>query len=192
MRSEPGHRTIVPCGIVVALTMWACRGEPELPATLIDHDQWRVVGPADDPFSHRPPDTSCPTSSWSPELQGLGLALEVDTTFCGYCSLWQPTLAAFPAGHELELTWGHGALTAAAPGVEGHFAVLLGDRTLVDEWLPIPLDAEDRVVTVEIPEAVPEGTRVLLHLHNHGDNTWYLSDIAPPRPATTAASSDSL
>ncbi len=67
---------------------------------LIDVNEWEMQSAGEDRFSgHRPADVNCPDNSWGPE-EG---ALEVQTGFCNYLALAQPSLADLAKGDNLHL-----------------------------------------------------------------------------------------
>ncbi len=67
---------------------------------------------------------------------------------------------------------------------EAHVAVTLGGDIVWDQVFPIPADMEVHVLQWTASSDYPAGSRWVLHLHNHGSNTWLLGplEMAPPAP----------
>lgn len=131
-------------------------------------DRWTMVEPDEDPLAeHRPDEIVCPEGAYVVE----GDALEVDTGRCNYFSAWQP--AAFPVDShgEVRLTMWHPWLTAEAPAT-AHVAVTVQGEVALELEVPIPGDPKVYDLTFTPPVPIDEGTRLGLHLHNHGANTW--------------------
>jgi len=147
-------------------------------APLVDHELWQPVDAPDDPVpNHRPDDVDCgPVAAY---VEGTGY--EIDTGLCNYLSRQQPSLVEIRAGDTLVISAFHETLASIEAG-QAHFALLLGDWPVWQEFIPIPaspgvVDAtpfnEQLVVEVDVPAGAPVG----LHLHNHGYNTWTLLEV---------------
>lgn len=166
---------------MAALVSTGCTGSKDsaalaAPESLVDHSLWTAVEADEDPFDDRIETVDCPTSSWAVEVVGNTASLEVDTGMCNYLCVSQQTLVAVAAGQEIEVVWSHEELTADEP-TEGHIAIQLGDFVVWDSIEPIPSDPEDITHVVTAPEDIPEGTPAWVHVHNHGSNTWSVSEI---------------
>ena len=118
---------------------------------------------------HRPADADCPDNSWYNE-DG---ALEVETGYCSYLSLAQPSLADITAGDEVQLVLWHGDLVFEAPA-QAHVAVSIDGEIIWEESVDIPAEAGIFDTRVTVPFDAPAGSTVEYHLHNHGYNTWTL------------------
>ncbi len=153
---------------------------PEVPLAAMD--AW-IVGSEDvDPFAaHRGDVAECPVGTVTVE-DG---ALEVDTGLCDYVLLEQPLLADVQAGELVEIVFWHNELAALSPA-EAHVAFAIDGSVVVEHTIPIPSLAAAYAETVEITDDVAVGAPLVLHLHNHGANTWNvlritrLSDSPPP------------
>jgi hypothetical protein len=119
---------------------------------------------------------SCPDNSWYNE-DG---ALEVETGFCNYLSLAQPSKAALTKGDSVHLVLWHGALVFEQPAT-AHVAIAVDGRTVWEENVKIPTDAEIYDVRIPIGFDAPVGSKVEFHLHNHGYNTWTLLQLEVER-----------
>lgn len=146
---------------------------------LIDANDWVVQSAAEDRFSsHRPADVNCPDNSWYNE-DG---ALEVETGFCNYLSVAQPSKAALVKGDSLHLVLWHGDLAFDTPEpVQAHVAITIDGQTVWQEYVKIPADADIYDVRIPINFDAPIGSKVEYHLHNHGYNTWTLLQLEAER-----------
>jgi hypothetical protein len=155
-------------------------GAPVEPPALVEPGAWRLT-PADrDPFTDRPAEApACSSLGYGPE----GSVFEVQTQDCPYGTFSQPLGHALPAGVQVQFDAWHMDLNAPAPA-EGHLAVRIGGA--VAEIRPaIPGPAAAHALVIDIDKALPEGTPVFLHVHNHGSNAWTLgaSSVLPPEEA---------
>lgn len=151
-------------------------GDTGVEGPLLDWEGWAPVDAADDPFAdHRPDPIDCPASAITLE----GAALEVDTGACDWAALTRPLKGPLVAGEPLEWIFWHAWLTAEAPA-EAHLALAI-DGVVAGEWfVPIPADPTAWTEAFEAPADAPAGAPVVLHLHNHGANTW---NLLPPERA---------
>jgi len=135
---------------------------------LIELDAFEIVAASEDPLAnHRPAELNCPVAAWGLEDDSL----EVQTGACNYLALGQDTLVAIAPGEELELDLWHNDLDAQEPAL-AHFAVLLDDRVVGEYEVEIPSAAAFTQLSWVAEQEVPAGTRLGLHLHNHGFNSW--------------------
>ncbi len=142
--------------------------------SLIDHAAWTELPASDDPLAdHRPDPIVCTIAGWYVE----GETLEVDTNYCNYVALRQPSLASISAGRVVRIGFYHFDLTSPEPAT-AHVAVLVDGQTLWEQEIAIPGDAYVYELDVEAPWTAPVGADVVFHLHNHGQNTWVLQSLA--------------
>lgn len=126
-----------------------------------------------DPFpAHRPADLACARASHSLEYD----ALELDTGTCNYFLLGAPTLTDIHRGDRITVRAFHEDLAALEPAV-AHLAVAVGDTVIWDEEIPIPSPATPYTVEMVAEFDAPSGTAAVLHLHNHGINTYRVIDV---------------
>ena len=154
----------------LAIGLSGCTPE-RLPADLINLFDWREAAASEDPFPDRPENVQCPTSSRVIEFEEDTSFLEIDTTFCSYITLTQDTQAEIVGGDTIHFRWGHRDLDAPNPA-QGHVALLINEELIEDRTVDIPAAEMDTVIQFEMPDDVPLGSPVWLHLHNHGDNQW--------------------
>jgi mono/diheme cytochrome c family protein len=141
--------------------------------TLIEVNDWAIQSAGSDSHSgHRPVSVECPDNSWYNE-DG---ALEVETGFCNYLSVGQPSKAAVVSGDSLHLVLWHGNLAFEEPAV-AHVAITIDGNTVWEAEVDIPTDANIYDVRVPVDFDAPEGSNVEYHLHNHGYNTWTLLQL---------------
>jgi len=144
---------------------------------LIDVNDWAMQSATDDTYSaHRPAEVNCPDNSWYNE-DG---ALEVETGFCNYLSLAQPSKTALAKGNSLHLVLWHGNLSFAEPA-QAHVAITIDGHTAWEETVKIPSEADIYDVRIPIDFDAPAGSKVEYHLHNHGYNTWTLLQLEVER-----------
>jgi len=96
---------------------------------------------------------------------------EIDTGLCNYGRFSQSTAAEIFAGERVEFVFTHDDLIAPEPAA-GHLAVAIDGRLVWETEVAIPKPYG--IVTGEwfADAAIPAGTPVSLHLHNHGYNNW--------------------
>lgn len=119
---------------------------------------------------------SCAAESWYVEYTGI----ELDTTDCNYFALTQPLPLAVTAGEPLSLLAWHQTLLSDDPAV-GHMAVLIDGVIAWEITVDIPADPGIYETSFEAPADADEGAPVVLHLHNHGYNTWQFNELTALR-----------
>jgi hypothetical protein len=140
---------------------------------LLDHSEWEPVEAVADPLAdHRPTAVECGIAGWYPEDD----AIEVDTNWCNYLALAQPSLAPVHAGARVQLGFYYFNLTAPEPAL-AHFALLVDGQILYEQDIEIPGEAQVYQLEFEAPFDAPEGAPLVFHLHNHGQNTWVLMHL---------------
>jgi len=152
-------------------------GESWVP--LVEASAWAVAAETSDPFpEHRPAQVEC--------LAGFfveGDALEVDTGRCNFLSVSQPLRADVLAGDVLRVEAWWQTLASESPA-EAHLALAVGGHVLWEETIPIPSPADARSLEWAAEEDLLAGSEVVLHLHNHGANTWKFAEFSVlPLPA---------
>ena len=134
---------------------------------------WQPVSAAEDPLAdHRPAQVICPLGGWLTEVQGI----EVNTVQCNYGMFGQPALVGVAKGARVTGSLYHFDLVAAEPA-SAHAALLIGDDVVWEQTIAIPGKANAFTIEVTAPAAVPAGTPVYFHLHNHGQNTWTFAEV---------------
>jgi hypothetical protein len=142
--------------------------------SLIDHELWAPLGTADDPLAdHRPAEVDCKIAGWYIENEFL----EIDTNFCNYLALGQPSLAAITEGQRVRLGFYHFDLVAPEPAL-AHIAMLADGELLWEQEIAIPGAAWVYEIEFEAPFSAPAGADLVFHLHNHGQNTWALQALS--------------
>jgi len=146
-------------------------------SALVAAGAWTDAPPQDDPLSgHQPDAIECDIAGWFVENGEL----EVNTSRCNYLALTQPSLTAVEPGDVINLQLRHFDLTAPEPA-SAHVALLFGDDVVWELDVPIPGAAQVLDVEWTAQGALPEGSPVGLHLHNHGQNTWTLAHVRTRR-----------
>lgn len=151
-------------------------------ATITSPYAWVELEFADDPFAdQRPADATCDPAGYGPDEFGGEPSFEIDTGLCGYLSISQAALQELPSGTPVELRLWHFELSAESEA-EAYVALMLDGQLVVERSVPIgtasdPTPSELIVEEFELPVDVPLGAPVILHLHNHGSNTWNMISL---------------
>jgi hypothetical protein len=166
-----------PLGIEDRVEIEVVEPTGEVDQRLVDVDAWAVQATAADSLAeHRPDDLQCPDNSWYNE-DG---ALEVETGYCNYLSLAQPSLVSVEAGDTLHLVLWHGDLVFEQPAT-AHVAVSIDGKLVWENGVNIPAEANLFDARISLPFDAPAGSKVEYHLHNHGYNTWTLLQLEVER-----------
>lgn len=152
-------------------------GAPELDGTMVDLVKptlWQPQPAADDPLpAHRPDTVDCQLGiGWLVEETGF----EVNTGACNYASFVQPTLVPVVRGAQISLDFYHFDLVAPEPAT-AHIAVLVGDHVIFEREIAIPGKAGVYPVDLVADFELPAGAPAVVHLHNHGQNTWTVASL---------------
>jgi mono/diheme cytochrome c family protein len=138
--------------------------------SLIDVAGWQPQSAADDTWTdHRPAQFECPDNAWFEE-DG---ALEVETGYCTYFSVAQPSKAEINKGDEIHLVLWHGQLRFDEP-TEAHVAVTIKGEVIWEDNIEIPNAGGVYDISVPSTVSAAAGETVEFHLHNHGYNSWTL------------------
>lgn len=166
-------------------------------------DAWEPVD-GEDPYAADVPDAvDCTSRAFSFATDGLqksvhnpqGLVPTFSTSSCDYATVTQPTLRAIEPGEKLLAAVFHTRLLATERA-EATISVRVGDQALLDERIAIdvaapaddcPTAATDGYChasgrpsgTWTATQTIPAGTPLYFHVHNHGDNEYWLVDLRP-------------
>jgi hypothetical protein len=150
-------------------------GDGVEPGSLIDHEKWQLVEADADPLAdHRPEQVDCDPASWKLELESS--SLEVDTNFCNYLAVAQPSLLPLEQGQLVRVIFYHFDLVAPEPAV-AHVAISIDGQVLWEREIAIPGDVNVFDETFASPITAELGSQVVFHLHNHGPNAYRLQDV---------------
>lgn len=137
-------------------------------APLVELDGFAPLPASRDPLAaHRPDVVGCPAAAWGLESGGL----EVQTGVCNYVAFGQATAVDIEIGDELVVDLWHDTLDAVTPS-RGHFAVVLDGKLLAEYEVEIPSAPAVQRLTWTADAPVAAGAELVLHLHNHGYNSW--------------------
>ena len=166
-------RRIYPIGFLLLV---ACRPGTDSAVTefaLVDGVIWEPLPESEDPLpDHRPDEVVCSEAAWYPELGGL----EVDTALCNYVSLTQPLQESIAVGDGLEVLAWHQSLWAEE-AAQAHVAILVNGKILWEQIIDIPGDAAIYDGDWKAETSASAGSPVVLHLHNHGYNSWQFNAL---------------
>ena len=165
--------------VLVALLAGCPEAPPEPPpepGPLAVAGGWeRVTDPALDVFAAmRPADAVCDDAGYyvDPVVQSI----EVQTDVCDYLTMRQASLKPLAPGDVVTVQAFHNELTAATPS-EGYFGLALDGAVVWQQTVPIPADAAEMTGELTIERALPAGTELQFHVHNHGPNSWELLSV---------------
>jgi len=162
-------------GLLIGLPVAVgCGAEPTTRTRLVEHHRW-VLLTEGDPFAHEDEAAlPCDPAGYREEPPSFA----VETGLCDHATFMQPTLAPARAGDLLHARAWHLPLFSPQVGAVAHLEVRVGERTLLEYRTDIPAEETTMFEYVELEEAVPAGTPVWFHVHNHGNNEWGLLEIS--------------
>ncbi|TNE87700.1 MAG: hypothetical protein EP330_17655 [Deltaproteobacteria bacterium] len=142
------------------------------PVPLIAGVSWTAAPATADPMPEHDEGAACGAGGFGEELGGV----EVDTEICPYAVLQHALLDSFEPGDTLRINWYHSDLVWAEQ-TEGHLLLTLDGEVLYERTVPIPADAAAYLEEFEPELGAAEGDPLVLHLHNHGFNTWNMFSL---------------
>lgn len=167
-------------GALLLLGVAACEGEPPPPepgtGPLVALEAWeRVDDASEDVFgAERPDGLVCdPVLGIGTEFFGADEVLELNTDYCNYATVRQPSLRSIAAGETVAVRFWHYELTHPAPA-EAHLAIAIDGEARWEERIPTPAPAAFVDGEIAIDRALPAGTDIQVHVHNHGANSYDL------------------
>ena len=140
----------------------------------IDISNFRSALEADIFPSHQPESIECPPNGFRIEVEQL----EIQTDICNYAVVEWTTQHVVKAGTTFEALVLHTGLWSLED-TSAHFALSIDGELFWEEFPPIPSNTEFFFYEASWPKEVPSGTKVQLHLHNHGANDWKLGYFQP-------------
>jgi hypothetical protein len=167
-------------GVALVLLGSGCPPEPPpvdpTPMRLADVESWvRVTDPGIDVFAdQRPADASCDDAGYF--YDPFAQSLEIETELCNYLTVAQPSLAPLNPGDVVTIHAFHDVLTAPE-AAEGYLGLAIGGELEWEFHVAIPSDVGVIEEEFTIDRALPAGTDLQFHVHNHGPNTWELIAI---------------
>lgn len=181
--------------LALALGPLGCEDDPPPPPpaepSLVDLAGWeRVDAVGEDVFgAERPADLVCDELlGISTELFGAEPVLEIDTDFCDYATVRQPSKRALAVGDTVAIRMWHYELTTPAPA-QAHLALAIDGAVVWEVNVPSPAAGAYVEDEFAIESARPAGTELQLHVHNHGGNTYDLLalEVVDPDAERSAA-----
>lgn len=159
----------------------ACSGNPAEPAPelLVDHAAWALVAtPEADPFAvgrGRPTVHACQDAAYFEPTPGT---LEIELAYCRerYVSLHQASRLDLHAGDVLHFNLSHLLLRPLTEDVtEAYLALAVRETIVWERTLQILAVANNYIIDVPLGADFPATSDVVLHLDNHGENSYTLS-----------------
>ena len=139
----------------------------------IDLASWQQLDLDLDPLAeHQPDSIDCQLQAFRMEFEQL----EIQTEFCNYAALSFQTQKQLPANAQVEALLFHTGLWAIEEST-AHFAFFIDGELFWEGHPPIPADSDFFFVEKSLDRAVPTGSTVYFHLHNHGVNDWKIGYI---------------
>lgn len=106
--------------------------------------------------------------------------LEIRTAWCDPADVVAPLPFDVTPGTGVDITLSHSALIA--DGGQAHFALFVGDEQVWDHETTLPAPAAFLSPRVHVRAFHAVGTPVMLHVHNHGSNTYKLLGVRLSSP----------
>ena len=156
---------------LLPLLLAACESGP---VSLIDHDLWTEAAWDEDPVGDLP---DCQRATWDVLYDYVDIETKNESEVVDTCSwqlLTQPLPVRLRPGDTVELMGWHTMLEKPLEDSEAHYAIYAGSEPLFDFAIELPTIDEVYRETVTIENAVPRGTPLYWHVHNHGDNSYAL------------------
>jgi hypothetical protein len=155
----------------MAATSTACSG-PEWYDLALAPD-WALAAADADPWPGRPVDApACPGRTVYDESGSV----EIDTNLCSWVSVVADARHDVAAGDPVELLFFHSALVADEPA-EAVMGVAIAGTELWTTTVPVPSASGFYAPELPSPIDVAEGDPIVLHVHNHGANTYQLGHL---------------
>lgn len=142
------------------------------PGALINNALWRIVEPSADPFA-RDPARPCPPGSGLDEPLGGELVYAIRTERCPSLTVRQSSRRPVLAGDTISVRAYHFPLTAPEDAT-ALMVLRLGEQEIFRRELAIPRDASELSDTWVADQDYPQGTPLLFHVENHGENEYAL------------------
>lgn len=143
-------------------------------------EAWRpIAGP--DPFGNAG-DVYCEPTSWGPtEFDDQGtVSFEIDTTFCPWLTVEQPSTVEIRRHDRLTLRMWHFDLTA--PDVaDATIGLAVGDEVVWTDDFSIPRPGAWIEAAWDADRVIPAGTPLRVHVDNHGANTYDILEVGVAR-----------
>lgn len=147
-----------------------------VPELLIDHTKWVLVPTVEqDPFAvtrGRPTVHACQNGAYLNLVPGT---VELELAECRerYVSLHQPSLVALQPGDHVQFNMSHLMLRPLTEDVtEAYVAVAISGSVVWDQTIQIFTVANAFVLDVPVDTSFPMGSDVVLHVDNHGENSY--------------------
>jgi len=151
--------------------------EPRVGGALVDHNDWVLSSLGAALFGEIPAEVCEEDLSYRAEELGGEFVFAVETEFCSYVTVEQPTRLELRAGDSVKVRFYHAPLTGP-PDAMAHIGLALGDQLVWSRDIPIPAGNQFISETLTLTQDLPAGTPVLFHVDNHGDNEYALIKLS--------------
>ena len=178
------HLNFLVCTAAIAASSACLEPECEEKLEVVDMTAWRLLEPAEDPFSP-PDDAEFCTAEEDIRMEPFGssgpIALDVDTVRgCNWATVEQETTEDIAAGDEIQLRVFYFS-QSTFPSAEANVAVAFDGEVFWSVQVPIPTSSKLEAPLLKAERDVPRGTKVQFHVGNHGDNSWNLLEVSRTR-----------
>jgi hypothetical protein len=149
---------------------------PEGDVDLVRGADWVLLEGDEDPLAaERPADAVCSPLG----VQVEDGSIEISTDACPWATVSQPLLDPVLPTDTLDLLFFHNALAAPLDEVdpEARVELHLGGHVVWELRVPIPHEAELHAIELEPGISVPFGQPAVLHVSNHGQNSYRLTHL---------------
>jgi hypothetical protein len=149
------------------------------PVELVDLGDFTEMDEAADPFAPMVPGhLPCTPPAFVIEQDPAGSStLEVRTDVCNFLTLQQPAQVPIRRGDSLRLLLWHNTLETLE-SAQAYAAISIDGAVVWSVDVAIPSAAVSYTPTWRASKNVPEGSPVLLHIHNHGANAWRFGGLS--------------
>lgn len=157
------------------LVLVACGAKEE--ASLATPGGWTLVPLAEDPFADRHPGGEvCPAASFGPEELSGEMSFGVDGLRCLYLTVRQDSLVEIDEGDLLHYRLWHFELVGL-DAATATISMTIDGQPIIEERIPVPSPSTLRAPYFDANFSAPSGSEVLLHLENHGSNSYNLIEV---------------
>jgi hypothetical protein len=191
LNEAPKRNWVTRAAVLATLFTVGCSDAPSRSEAgserLVDHGAWGLVEtPETDPFATdrgRPAVHACQDAAYFEPTPGT---LEVELAYCRerYVSLHQSTRVALHAGDKLNFTLSHLLLRPLTEDVtEAYIGLAINGAIAWQYTIQILAVANSYPIEAVVNQEFPLGSDVVLHLDNHGENSYTFTPFDVVRAA---------
>jgi hypothetical protein len=190
--------------LVVACAACPSPDQCQKKTNIIDNTKWSLVAPDQDPFTKDPSSLVEPDGGiYPPDDPGTGIphddrvcqnadvysenldgdeSLTINTNFCGWATVTEKLNVPFQKGDDFFARVFY--FQQIAPGIaNAHLVATVDGRPLFQQTIPLPAPSTLIAQDFKAPFGANPGATLMLHLDNHGVNTWNILELSKTVPA---------